>query len=83
MWTVLQLALLMRARSHSVTWTAPSIASSSRATLAEEALNLNMRIVDVAARQLKARQISRLDENLSGSSWALHSADAVFEFDAS
>jgi cobalt-zinc-cadmium efflux system outer membrane protein len=41
------------------------IAATSRLTLAEEVLSLNARLADVAARELKAGQISRLDENLA------------------
>lgn len=41
------------------------VASASRLTLAEELLSLNLRLADVAARELEAGQISRLDENLA------------------
>ena len=41
------------------------VAITSRVTLAEEVLGLNTRLADVAARELKAGQISRLDENLA------------------
>lgn len=41
------------------------VATASRLRLAEELLSLNGRLADVAARELKAGQISRLDENLA------------------
>ena len=41
------------------------VAATSRVTLAEEVLGLNARLADVAGRELKAGQISRLDENLA------------------
>lgn len=41
------------------------VAATSRLTLAEELLSLNVRLADVAARALEAGQISDLDENLA------------------
>lgn len=41
------------------------VAAQNRVSLAYEVLNLNLRLSDIAARELKAGQIARLDQNLA------------------